>query len=146
MNIYLNHSRPGARRRRRNRRHGALIIGALVLLALFAVIQIAGHLAVLAVIAAIAISAYYLGRHASRRARPGQAAPPRRQPEMPAAGPAAPMVTLPRTDPAHGQDEAPDGEQDQLGTRQPASVQAGSDRTRLLAAPMSGVRDLWGPS
>jgi len=99
MNIYLNHSRPGARRRRRNRRHGALIIGALVLLALFAVIQIAGHLAVLAVIAAIAISAYYLGRHASRRARPGQAAPPRRQPEMPAAGPAAPMVTLPRTDP-----------------------------------------------
>ena len=118
------------RRQRRHSARDALLALVLALLAIAAaLIWIAEHLAVLAGVALLIAGAYHLGQR--RRAQPGQAAPPRWQPEMPAAGPAAPMVTLPRTDPAHGQDEAPDGEQDQLGTRQPASVQAGSDRTRL---------------
>lgn len=135
---------------RRRRGHGArdtLLVLALGVLAVVAALAwLAEHLMIAAGIALLIGGVYYAGRHGQRCPRLGQARPPRRRPDKPAAGPAAPMVTLPRTDPAHGQDEAPDGEQDQLGTRQPASVQAGSDRTRLLAAPMSGVRDLWGPS
>ena len=36
---------------------------------------------------------------------------------------------------------------DELSTRQPDTVHGGGpDRDSLLATPMSGARDLWGPS
>ena len=150
MYIHLNqprrHSRP-AMRGRRNRRRDALMIGALGALAvIMALIWLLQHLLILAGVALLVGAAYHLGQR--RRARPGQAAAPRasQAPEMPAAGPAAPMVALPRADPARGQDEAPDGAWDQRGTRQPASVPAGPDRDSLLADPLSGAHPLWRPS
>jgi hypothetical protein len=94
------------------------VTGALVLLALLAVIAaafwVAGHLALLAVIAAVANVAFRLGRHDGRRAQPGQARPPRGRPEKPAATGAVPAATLPLG-----------GDWDEPATRQPASQPAG---------------------
>ena len=123
---------------RRRRQHGGPVIGALVLLALLAVIaaaiQIAEHLTLLAVIAAVAAGAFYLGQlHERRRARPGQIQPRQARPEEPAAAAALPTATLPLAD---YRDE-PSAEQRPAGQ---------VDRGRLLADPRSGVRPLWGAS
>jgi hypothetical protein len=87
----------------------------------------AGHLIVAAGVALIIAAACKLGQR--RRARPGQ---------VQAAGPAVatlPVATLPLAD-----------DWDELGTRQSASLPAGSDRDSLLADPRSGARSLWGSS
>ena len=124
---------------RRRRQHGAPVIGALVLLALLAVItaaiQIAEHLALLAVIAAVAAGAFYLGQlHERRRARPLQVQPRPAWPEEPVAASALPVATLPLA--GYGQDKELT---DERLIRQ-------VDRTRLLADPLSGARPLRRPS
>jgi hypothetical protein len=125
-----------APRRRRNRRHDALIIGALAVLAvIMALAWLAKHLAVLAGVALLIAGAYCAARHGRRRARPGQVRLPSGQPEEPAAAPAVPAVTLPQSDYDWGEP----------GTRQPASPPAGPDRDKLLADPRSRARPVWGP-
>ncbi len=120
---------------RRRRQHGVPVTRALVLLALLAVIAaafwVAGHLALLAVTAAVADVAFRLGRHECRRARPGQVQPPRWRPEEPAAASALPAATLPLA--GHGQDGG-------LADERPARLAA--NRTRLLADPLSGAHPL----
>jgi len=123
---------------RRRRQHGVPVIGALVLLALLAVIaaaiHIAEHLTLLAVIAAVVAGAFYLGQlHERRRARPRQVQPWQAWPEEPAAA-ALPAATLPLA--GYGQD----GE---LTDKRPARRAA--DRTRLLADPLSGAHPLRRP-
>ena len=140
MHIHINqprrHSRP-AKSRRRRRGHDVLIVLLLGVLAVVAALAwLAEHLAVLAGAALLVWGAYYLGHlHERRRARPGQARPPRGWAEEPAATAVVPAVTRPQAD--YDWDEEP-------ATRQPASLQA--DRDSLLNTPMSGVRPLRGPS
>ncbi len=123
---------------RRRRQHGVPVIGALVLLALLAVIaaaiQIAEHLILLAVIAAVAAGAFYLGQlHERRRARPRQVQPRPAWPEEPAAVSALPVATLPLA--GYGQDE-------ELTDERPARR---ADRDSLLADPRSGAHPLRRP-
>ena len=120
---------------RRRRQHGVPVIGALVLLALLAVIaaaiQIAEHLTLLAVIAAVAAGAFYLGQlHERRRARPRQVQPRPAWPEEPAAASALPVATLPLA--GYGQDE-------ELTDERRARR---ADRDSLLADPRSGAHPL----
>jgi hypothetical protein len=123
MNINLNRPAMSSRRRRR-RGHDLLIVLLLALLAVAAaLIWLAQHLAILAGVALLVWGAYSLGRRAQGRARPGQAVPPRGRPEVPAAAPAVPAVTLPPAD----------YDWDQRGARHKA---------RLLADPRPGVRPL----
>jgi hypothetical protein len=107
----------------------AMISAAVWLIELTAV-----HAAILAGIALIIGAACHFGRRDRRRARPGQVQPPRGRPEQPTAA-ALPVATLPLA-----------ADWDELGTRQPAPLQAGSDRDSFIATPMSGARPLWGPS
>lgn len=123
---------------RRRRQHGVPVIGALVLLALLAVIaaaiQIAEHLALLAVIAAVAAGAFYLGQlHERRRVRPRQVQPWQARPEGCAAAAALPAATLPLAD--YGQDEA-------LADERPTRR---ADRDSLLADPLSGAHPVRRP-
>lgn len=137
MNIYLNqarrHSRPAmSPRRRRRRGHDVLIMLLLgVLAVIMALAWLAEHLAVLAGVALLVGTAFYLGQlHERRRAissRPGQG-----QAAGPAAAGAVPTAALPLA-----------GDWDELGTRQPASLQAGpGSRDKLLADPLSGAHPL----
>ena len=124
---------------RRRRQHGVPVIGALVLLALLAVIaaaiQIAEHLTLLAVIAAVVAGAFYLGQlHERRRARPRQVQPRQAWPEEPAAAAALPAATLPLA--GYGQDE-------ELTDERPARR---ADRDPLLADPLSGAHPLRRPA
>jgi hypothetical protein len=135
-------------RRRRNRRHDVLIMFLLGVLAVVAaLVWLAEHLMVLAGVALLTGTAFYLGqRHERRRAigsRPGQgqaagpaAAVPAATTTVPAATMAAPAALAVATMTAPG-------DWDELSTRQPASLQA--DRDSLLNTPMSGVRPLRGP-
>ena len=125
-----------SRRRRGHTARDAVLVAVLgAFMVIAAIIQIAGHLALLAVIAAMAAGAYYLGRHARRQARPGQV---QQQvwPTGPAAARAVPTAALPQAD----------YDWDEPVARQPASLQAGPDnRDKLLADPRSGVRPLSPP-
>ncbi len=145
MNIYLNrarrHSRPAmSSRRHRNRRHDVLIMLLLGVLAVVAaLVWLAEHLMVLAGAALLVGGAYYLGHaHERRRARPViiSSQPGQIRPEEPSAAGAVPAVTLPQAD--YDWDEP-------VKRHQPPSRPAGPDRDRLLATPVSGAPDLWGP-
>jgi hypothetical protein len=120
---------------RRRRGHGVLVtllvlmLGALAMIA--AVAWMAGHLIVFAGVAVLMWGVFYLGSHEWTRARPGQTQPRQARPEEPAAAAALPAVTLPLA-----------GDWDEPGTRQPARLQAGPDRARLLADPRSGAHPL----
>jgi hypothetical protein len=121
---------------RRRRGHGArdaLLVLALGTLAVVAALAwLALHLAVLAGCGLLIAGAYYLGQR--RRARPGQVQPQRARPEASAAAAAAlPVATLPLA--GYEDDDDSDWEQ-------PVTLQAGSDRDRLIAAPMSGAHPL----
>jgi hypothetical protein len=123
-------------RGRRSHRHDLLIMALAAILLVFAVVSalawLALHLAVLAGVALLIGMAFHGGMlHERRRARPGQVQPAA---TMPATTAAVPTATVPVAD--YGQDEP--------GTRQQPSLQG--DRDALLADPMSGARDLWGPS
>ena len=118
-------------------KHDLLILILVVVLCTFAVLSavawLIAHVLILAGVALIIGTAYHLGRRGRRQARPGQV---QQQvwPTEPAAASALRAATLPQAD--YDWDEEP-------GTRQPASVSAGSDsRDKLLADPRSGVRPL----
>ena len=86
---------------KRRRQHGVPVIGALVLLAVIAAaVQIAEHLALLAVIVAVAAGRTTSGRHGRRRARTGTISPGpgQGQASEPAAAAALPVATLPLAD------------------------------------------------
>ena len=121
---------------KRRRQHGVPVIGALVLLAVIAAaVQIAEHLALLAVIVAVAAGRTTSGRHGRRRARTGTISPGpgQGQASEPAAAAALPVATLPLAD-----------YRDEPGAEQRSAGQA--DRDSLLADPRSGARPLWGPT
>lgn len=138
-----------------------LLLGALAMIA--AVVWIAEHLAVLAGCVLLITGAHYLGQQ--RRARPGQVQPKQAGPEEPAAAVALVVATLPPADDwdEPGAEQRPAGQAGRdrpprdflteseetitaFSGRQSASLQAGSDRDSLIAAAMSGVHQLWGPS
>ena len=109
-----------------------LLLGALAMMA--AVAWMAEHLIVFAGVALLMCGVFYLGRYERTRARSGQIQLRQAWPEEPAAA-ALPAATLPQAD----------YDWDELGTRQPASVPAGSDRDSLLADPRSGAHPLRRP-
>ncbi len=122
---------------RRRRGHGVrdtLVVLALGVLAVVAALAWLGeHLAVLAGCALLIGGAYYLGRYERRQARPAIGSRPGQgQTTEPAAAAALPVATLPLA--------GIDSDWDELGTRQPTSLQAGSDRDSLIAAPRVHAR------
>lgn len=139
MNTRTHNIRP---RRHSRIKHDVLILILVTVLCAFAVLSAAvwliAHVLILAGVTLLIGLAFNAGQlHERRRAissRPGQvhAVAP-----LPAAVPVT-TATVPVASTGTDWDE--------LSTRQPASVPAGSDRDSLLADPRSGARSLWGPS